>query len=94
MSPKHLLRLTSKDPTEIIVYQIGEVKNLLENMNIKVDNYQEKMDIRVRQLEAFKVTQEALNNATPKVDIQKIILATFSLVSTIVAIALGIKQSQ
>ena len=99
--PKDLEKLAKKDSTELIVYQLGEVKNILENMNIKVDNYQEKMEHRVGELERFKISQEAKQEAetrskdtTPAIDVQKIILAAFSLISTIVAIALGINQAR
>ena len=94
MTPKQMEKLSKKNGSELIVYQLGEVKNLLENMSIKVTNYQDKMDLRVRILEDFKTAQEAKDRIEPKLDIQKIILAAFSLISTIVAIALGIQNTK
>lgn len=92
MAQNKMEKLTTKNSTELIVYQLGEVKNLLENMTLKVDNYQEKTDKRILSLELFQAAQVASANNTPKVDVQKIILAAFSLISTIVAIALGLNQ--
>ena len=40
-------KLSTKNGTELIVYQLGEVKNLIENMSIKVDNNYEKTDKRI-----------------------------------------------
>lgn len=75
---------------ELIVYQIGEVKNLLGNMDIKFDAYKEATDKRILELEKF----QAAITTQPKLDIQKVLLAMFSLISTIVAIALGINQGK
>lgn len=79
---------------ELIVYQIGEVKNLLENMTIKFDSYQEKTDKRITELEKFQATQLIQSQVVPKLDLQKIILAAFALISTIVSIALGLNQNK
>lgn len=89
---KQMEKLSNKSSTELIVYQLGEVKNLLENMSIKADSYQEKTDKRILSLELFQAAQVAQSNVSPKIDVQKIILAAFSLISTIVAIALGLNQ--
>lgn len=94
MTSKKIERLLSKDSTELIVYQIGEVKNLLENMTIKFDNYKDITDKRITELEKHQATQIARSIDQPKLDIQKIILAAFSLVSTVLAIALGIDRAQ
>ena len=91
MSPK-LEKLSSKNSGELIVYQLGEVKNILENMTLKFDNYKDSTDKRITDLEKFQVTQLAQNQSQPKLDIQKIILAAFSLISTVVAIALGLQM--
>ena len=80
-----------KNSTELIIYQLGEVKNVMENMNTKFDAYKDAMDLRVRALENFQAAQVAQDRDQPKVDVQKIILAAFSLVSTVVAIAFGIR---
>ncbi len=90
----NLQKLSKKDSTELIVYQLGEVKNLLENMTIKFDNYKDATDKRIADLEKFQVTQITQNNIEPRVDVQKIVLAAFSLISTIVALALGINQTK
>lgn len=88
MAPK-FDKMSQKNSSELIVYQIGEVKNLLENINIRMDSYQDKTDKR---LSALELAQAAQINS--KIDVQKIILAAFSLVSTVVAIALGINQGK
>ena len=88
-----LQKLSKKDSTELIVYQIGEVKNLLENMTIRFDAYRSDTDKRLIELEKFQATQIIQSQREPQIDIQKIILATFSLISTVVAIALGINQA-
>jgi len=90
MSPK-LEKLSTKESTELIVYQIGEVKNLLENMTIKFDSYRRDTDKRLIDLEKFQVSQMA-QQAEPKLDIQKIILAAFALISTVISIALGVSK--
>ena len=89
-----LEKLSTKNSTELIVYQIGELKNSVENMTVEVRNYKENSDKRLSDLEKFQVAQLAKNTAEPKLDLQKIILAAFSLISTIVAIALGIRMNQ
>lgn len=75
---------------ELIVYQLGEVKNLLGNMDVKFDAYKEATDKRLLELERF----QAGIVAQPKIDVQKIILAAFSLISTVIAVALGINQNK
>ena len=87
-------KLSTKNSTELIIYQVGEVKNLLENMTIKFDSYRESTDRRISDLEKFQATQIVQSQIQPKLDIQKIILAAFSLISTVVAVALGINRAQ
>lgn len=82
-------RLTKKESIELIVYQIGEVKNLVGNLITKFES----MDKRVTDLEKFQVVQDSLNKSEPKVDVQKIILAAFGLISAVVAATLGLNQS-
>ena len=82
-----------KDSAELIIYQISEVKNLVENTNIKLDNYQEKTNDRISALEKLQIAQDVLNKTAPKIDVQKVIMALVTLISTIVASALGIKQA-
>ncbi|MEK9207258.1 MAG: hypothetical protein AAB922_02170 [Patescibacteria group bacterium] len=83
-------RLTKKESIELIVYQIGEVKNLVGNLITKFES----MDKRVTDLEKFQVVQDSLNKSEPKVDVQKIILAAFGLISAVVAATLGLNQSR
>lgn len=85
-------KLSTKNSTELIVYQLGEVKNLLENMTLKFDNYKDSTDKRIVAIELQQAQQIAQSSGQPKIDIQKIILAAFSLISTVVAIALGLNQ--
>jgi hypothetical protein len=75
--------------TELIMYQLGEVKGLLQNITIKFDQYKSDTDKRLIDLEKFQAAQIVQDAAQPRIDVQKIILATFSLISTVVAIALG-----
>ena len=90
--PKKFASLTTKDSTELIIYQIGEVKNLVENMSIKFDNYKDGNDKRVSDLEKAVATQLALNDERPRVDIQKIILGAFSIISGMTNVILYLAQ--
>ena len=94
MSPK-LKKLATQDSTELIVYQIGEVKNLMENINIKFDAYKESTDKRISALENFRSAQEQREreaDKNPKLDVQKIILALIALLTTVISVALGLNQ--
>ncbi len=82
-----------KNGTELIVYQIGEVKNLLGNMDLKFDAYKESNDKRIAALERFQATQEAQDQNAPKIDIQKIVLTAFGVISASIALALWVAQS-
>lgn len=98
--------MTKKDSTELIVYQISEVKNLVENLRVelngyrestdkKIDNYREAVDKRLKDIELNQVAQETLNKnqSTMKpIDWQKIVLAFIALVSTVVGLAFGFNQ--
>lgn len=105
MDTQPIEKLSKKDSAELIVYQLGEVKTLIKEASTKIDNnqdktdkrmtdYQEKTDKRLLDLEKFQTAQLVQNAVEPKIDVQKIILAALSLVSTVVAIALGINQKQ
>ncbi len=85
MSPK-LEKLSTKNSTELIVYQISEVKNLMENMNVKFDGYADKTDARLIALEKFQAAQMVQDAKQPQYDIQKIVLTAFGIISTLVAI--------
>ena len=86
----NLDKLSSKSSTELIVYQLGEVKNLLQTITLSFDSYKDATDKRLIELEKFQATQLIRSQVEPKIDMQKIILAAFSLISTVIAIALGI----
>lgn len=81
--------------SELILYQLGQVQNLMENMSIKFDNYKENNDKRIQILEIAVANQKAISDSQPsqKIDIQKIILAALALVSTVVASALGLNRN-
>lgn len=81
--------LGNSSSTELIVYQIGELKNLMTTVANKFDNYKDLTDRRLNDLEKFQAAQQVADAVQPKIDVQKIILATFSLISTVCAIALG-----
>ena len=91
MNPKTETR-TAKESTDLIVYQLGEVKALLTTMMVRFDNYRDNTDRRISELEKFQATQMIQEQILPKVDVQKIILTAFALVSTVVAAALGIQN--
>ncbi len=74
--------------TELIIYQLSELKVLASTLSTKFDSYKDVTDKRIVDLEKFQATQENEDKNQPKIDIQKIILAAFSLISTVVASAL------
>lgn len=84
--------MSGEKSAELIIYQLGEVKNSVENIGVKFDAYRDKTDARIAALEKLQVAQDILNTNVPKIDVQKIVLAAFGLVSAIVATALGIRQ--
>lgn len=79
---------------ELIIYQIGEVKNLLSNIDIRFENYQRDTDKRLLELEKYQAAQIARSQDQPKLDVQKIVLAAFSLVSGALAVFFGINQGK
>lgn len=85
-------KLASKSNLGLIVYQIGEVKNLITDIGTKFDIYKRDTDKRLFDLEKFQATQTIQDSIQPKIDIQKIVLAAFALISTIVAAALGLNR--
>lgn len=88
-----LPRLTKKESVELIVYQIGEVKNMVGNLITDFKSYKESTDRRLSDLEKLQAAQDIINKSEPKFDIQKIVLAAFALISSVVLAALGINQS-
>lgn len=84
----------SKTSTELIVYQLGEVKNLITTLSGKVDVNQEKVEHRVSALEIWRAGEEERVRLNPKpLDVQKIILATLGIASAAIALALALVQS-
>ncbi len=87
---------TPKGGQELIIYQIGELKALLTSVSTKQDNYQDKIDKRVSALEIWKAGQEEKEKATPKapptppLDITKIVLGAFGIVSAALAVIASI----
>lgn len=83
----------SKTSTELIVYQLGEVKNLITTLSIKVDQNQEKIENRVSALEIWRAGEDEKSKSSPKpLDVQKIILATLGIASAAIALALALVQ--
>lgn len=83
-----------KTSTELIVYQLGELKNLITNLSVKVDANQEKIESRVSALEIWRAGEEEKNktSATKPIDVQKIILSALGIASAAIALALALVQ--
>jgi len=95
MTKGNIDSLSDKDSTQLIVYQIGEMKGLVQGLAGKFDSYKADSDKRLAELEKFQAMQLAKSQTEKEpIDIQKIILAAFSLISTVVAIALGFNQTK
>lgn len=87
--PQLTTPITPGSSTELIVYQLGELKTLMTGMGGKFESYTRDTDKRLNDLERFQATQMERDSVQPKLDPQKIILALISLISSIIAIALG-----
>ena len=83
----------NRNSTELIVYQIGEVKNLLTNLTQKVDQNQEKIEKRLSLLEIWRAGEEEKSKNAPKFDTQKIVLAAFGIASGAIALGLALVQA-
>lgn len=85
----------SKTSTELIVYQIGEIKNLLTEAKSEWKGFRDDIDKRVQALEIWQAGEiENKKNFTQKpIDVQKIILAALGIASGAIALALGLVQS-
>jgi hypothetical protein len=79
---------------DLIIYQIAEVKNLLENMNIKQDSFNDKIDKRVSALELWQAGEMERSKRVEKdnssnlfgMDIGKIVIAALGIVATALAL--------
>lgn len=88
--------IPTKGGTELIVYQISEVKNLLENYTIKSDKFQEGIDKRVSALELWQAGELVKGDHKPtaypligEIDTGKIVLLALTIASTALAIIQG-----
>jgi len=75
-----------KNSTELIVYQIGELKAIMTSKIAKDDAYFQKTDSRISALELWQAGEHEKSKNTPQVDVTKILLAAFGLVATALAI--------
>lgn len=75
--------MTSKEvPTkgsELIVYQIGELKNLMTEMRTETKAAHESYEKRLTAIELWQAAEIEKNKNEPKVDVQKIILGAFGI---------------
>lgn len=83
-----------KTNTELIIYQIGEIKNLLTEAKNEWKGFRDDIDKRVTALEIWRAAEEerARANPSPKLDLQKIILAALGIASAAIALALALVQ--
>lgn len=79
----------TKGGMELIIYQIGELKALFTGFSSKQDAFQEKIDKRVSALEIWQAGEVEKDKAK-SVDVTKIILGAFSLVSAALAVIAGL----
>lgn len=70
---------------ELIVYQIGQLDKGVAQLTAQLISANEKMDNRVRDLELWKASVVE-KESNPRIDVQKIILAAFGIVSAALAI--------
>ncbi len=92
-----------KPSMELILYRMGEMSGKLDGMGVKLDNYQSETNSKIAKIQTDLAVATAIakrdeeddrdyKTYQPKVDVQKIILAAFGLVSTVVAAALAISR--
>lgn len=88
----------SKISSELIVYQIGEIKNLLTEAKSEWKGFRDDIDKRVQSLEIWRAAEEEkgksfpMSNGTGNIDVQKIILAALGIASAAIALALALVQ--
>lgn len=75
--------------TELIMYQLGEVKGLLQTMSNKLEQYKSDTDKRLIDLEKFQAAQIVQDAKQPRLDPQKIILTLIAFASSVAALSLG-----
>ena len=84
MSKDHL-ELTKKTTSiELIIYQIGQLDKTVATLSTQFNTGIKSIDDRVRDIELWQAG--IMKSENPKLDVQKIILAAFGLVSTALAI--------
>lgn len=72
---------------ELLVYQIGELKNLIENLNLKMDAYQDKIERRVAALELWQASEVGkTKKAVFDMDWQRLIIMGLGLLVSILAL--------
>lgn len=81
-----------KNSSELIVYQLGELKNLSSNLDLKIDNLYTRLELRVAELEKFRAAQEA-KSANAPIDWQKIVMGLISIITTLVLAFITAKQT-
>lgn len=81
-----MTKIMQKNGTELIIYQVGELKNLIENLTLKTDNFQEKIDKRVNNLEIWQAGEIEKSKGWGGVDLTKIILGAFAIVAAAIAL--------
>lgn len=65
-----LPKLTNKESVELIVYQLGELKNMVGNLTVKFEG----MDKRVADVEKKQAVADEVLRNQPKLNPQEIIL--------------------
>lgn len=80
------MKVMQKNGTELIIYQVGELKNLIENLTLKTDNFQEKIDKRVNNLEIWQAGEIEKSKGWAGLDLTKIILGAFAIVAAAIAL--------
>lgn len=76
----------TKGGSELIVYQIGQLTGLFEKATLKWDRWQEDMDKRVVALEKIAAVQAERDSRKEPLDLTRIVLGAFGLVSAALAI--------
>ena len=74
---------------QLLSYQVGEVKGLVQNISRDFSLYRNDTDKRLNELEKFQAAQIQQDKTTPKIDAQKIILTLIAFASSVAALALG-----
>lgn len=84
---------------ELIIYQLGELKNLVTNLDAKVDKNAEGFEKRLQAVELWKAAEEKIRaeaervKANPPVNVQQIIMALITLLSIMITGLFTAKQT-